>query len=180
MKLELPELIDVSWSNYKEKLDDLYRIYISKIYNPDILINNKKITCRRDPLDEGKHECFWHLITNGKDARTPDIERCKRLEWCPYILKNYTNKEITCYEKNHKTGKGKQKRIFFWLPSEQYIIIIGESRNKRSYELVTAYFVNEQYYIRKFNEESKKSQDPRRAEAAHVSGPEKVLLHKGR
>lgn len=62
MSLELPELLDIGWSNYANKLDNLYQIYLDELYNKQITILDRQITCRRNPLDDDKHECFWHLI----------------------------------------------------------------------------------------------------------------------
>ena len=60
MSLELPELLDIDINNYSNEIDNLYQIYTEELYNPVITILDKNITCRRNPLDDDKHECFWH------------------------------------------------------------------------------------------------------------------------
>ena len=161
MTLKLPELINVDINTYAEEIDNLYQIYLSELYNPKITILGKDITCRRNPLDADKHECFWHLITEGNHDRTPDFKRIRRLHWCAYILNNYTNQEIICWEKLCKTSKGSQKRIFFWLENEKYMVILGENRSKTSFELITAYHVTYPGTLRNIARDSKNCKDPR-------------------
>lgn len=162
MSLELPELLDIDWSNYANELDSLYQIYLDELYNKQITILDKSITCRRNPLDGDKHECFWHLITEGDKGRTPDIERVKRFRWCPYILNNYKKPEICCWEKICKTSKGKQRRVFFWIENEKYLIVLGENRAKTSFELITAYYVTLGGTLKSIARDRKICIDPRK------------------
>ena len=161
MSLELPELLDIDINNYSNEIDNLYQIYTEELYNPVITILDKTITCRRNPLDDDKHECFWHLITEGNPDRTPDFERIRRLHWCAFILNNYTNPEISCWEKLCKTSKGSQIRVFFWLENEKYLIVLGENRKKTSFELITAYYVTNPGTLRSVARDCKICKDPR-------------------
>lgn len=161
MSLLLPELLDIDWSSYAERIDFLYQIYLDELYNKKLTILNKPITCRRNPLDDDKHECFWHLITEGDKERTPDFERIRRFRWCAYILNNYQNAQICCWEKDCKTHKGSQKRLFLWLEEEKYLIVLGENRAKTSFELITAYYVTHAGTLRSITKDRKSCIDPR-------------------
>ncbi|MGYP000003498386 len=161
MSLVLPDLIDIDINKYTEELENLYRIYLDELYIPQIEVLGKPITCRQIPEDAGKHECFWHLITEGDPERTPDFNRIRRLHWCAYILLHYTDREIVCWEKECTTHKGKQRRIFFWLPNEKYYVILGENRAKTSFELITAYCVSYYGTLRCIRRDMSSCPDPR-------------------
>ena len=163
MTLKLPKFIEIDINNYVNEIDTLYKIYLNELYDANIIVLDKNITYRRDPLDDGKHECFWHLVTEGKkDNRVPDFERIRRIHWGSYILKNYEDTEIVCWEKIHKGNKGAQRRIFFWLENESYLIVLGENRKKTSFELITAYYVNHPGTLKSINRDKNSCIDPRR------------------
>lgn len=161
MTLKLPELIDIDINEYSQKIELLYQIYLDELYKPRINILGREITCRMNPLDADKHECFWHLITEGNPERTPDFERIRRLHWCAYILNNYKSSEIICWEKPWKTSKGTQRRVFFWLENEKYLVILGENRKKTSFELITAYHVTYPGTLRSIARDKESCVDPR-------------------
>lgn len=162
MSLSLPDLLAIDINNYVNEIDNLYQIYLKELYEPKITVLGKSITCRKNPLDEDKHECFWHLITEGNPDRIPDFERIKRLHWCSFILQNYMSSEITCWEKPCKTPKGTQRRVFLWLDSEKYLIVLGENRAKNSFELITSYYVTHYGTLKSITRDSKNCVDPRK------------------
>lgn len=162
MSLELPELLEIDINNYQDEIEKIYQIYLDELYNSKITVLGKNITCRRNPEDSGKHECFWHLITEGNPDRIPDFERIRRFHWCSYILNNYMSEEIICWEKICKTPKGAQRRIFFWLDVEKYLVVLGENRKRTSFELITAYYVAHPGTLRGVARDLEICNDPRK------------------
>lgn len=62
MTLELPELLDIDWSNYAERIGNIYDVYLNEIYGK-LSFFGKPVHCRIIPIYDNKHECFWHLMT---------------------------------------------------------------------------------------------------------------------
>ena len=171
------EELDINWENYLEKLDLIYEFYIENIHNK-LYFLDKPVICREKPEFDGKVECFWHIITedlkhekksrismhnkeNNKtlQERIPDIERCKRINLIPFILNNYDNSKIKCWEKIENTRRGSQNRIYLWLQECSYIVILGD--NKTNFQLITAYYINYKHTEQKLIKESKIYNDPR-------------------
>ena len=157
---------DINWNNYGEKLTELYTFYINNIHNK-LYFMNKIVICREKPEFDGKVECFWYIITEGlqhnkkNSERIPDIERCKRIALIPIMLENYNDLRIKCWEKLEHTTKGKQNRIYIWLPEYKYIVILG--KNKNNFQLITAYYTNYEHTERKLKKESSMYEDPRKS-----------------
>lgn len=105
---------------------------------------------------------FLAFNKKSDKERTPDIERIKRFRWCSYVLNNYKNSEIFCWEKICKTPKGSQRRVFFWIEKEKYLVILGENRAQTSLELITAYYVTLSGTLRGIARDKKICTDPRK------------------
>ena len=94
MTLELPKLLDIDWSNYAERIGNIYDVYLNEIYGK-LSFFGKPVHCRIIPIYDNKHECFWHLMTQDFEKRKtngerfPDLHRCRRIHWIAKIITNY-------------------------------------------------------------------------------------------
>ena len=68
MTLELPKLLDIDWSNYAERIGNIYDVYLNEIYGK-LSFFGKPVHCRIIPIYDNKHECFWHLMTQDFEKR---------------------------------------------------------------------------------------------------------------
>ncbi len=56
MTLELPELLEIEWDNYPDRINDIYDIYLNEIYEK-LSLFGKPVHCRIVPIDM-KQLCF--------------------------------------------------------------------------------------------------------------------------
>lgn len=176
--LEMPELLNITPDNYVEKLEELYSIYKYRIFLGKLKFMGFDIVCRKEPLYEGKDECFWHLITKDSDVRgniknnnnvvdrnEVDFRRVERLSWCPYLLDHHMDKNLTCWEKSQNSkNKGKHNRVYLWDENNDYVIILAEDFKRdgtKKYQLITAFVTDKDITKKKFNKRKKQFKDPR-------------------
>lgn len=170
MNLCFPDLLDVTWVNYSKKLDHVYKIYIDDIYQK-LSFFGKSVYCREDPEYDGKHECFWHLMTQDYEKRKsnndrfPDVHRCNRVNWISFMLKNYSHVELKCWVKPHRKKKGKktykENRYYLWSEDNNFVIVLGEQKNPSGFQLITSYCTDKPETIKRFKEEISVYIDPR-------------------
>ena len=172
--LKMPEFIEITPNNYSAKLEDVYNFYKYRIAHAGLKFMKGDIVCRKEPLFDDKDECFWHLITkdsdilpNGKiiqkDRNEVDFRRIERLKWCPFLIENHMSNDVYCWEKQHKTSRGKQKRIYLWDKENSYVVVLAEDfRNTKKYQLITAYPTDKEHTFNKFDKEKDSCSDPRK------------------
>lgn len=159
----LPELITFNkyggdWSIYVEVI---YQHYLDDIVNGKLTHKTLPIRCQFRPPYNNKGFAFWHCISEGdnEETRTPDLRRCERILWIPWIIRGTENPHetrITCWE--NKRGSNIHVVIFF--EEESYVVILA--KRKDYYLFRTAYCANPQrkrQLIRE-REEYRKSQIP--------------------
>lgn len=172
--LNMPEFMDVTPNNYSAKLEDVYAFYKYRIAHAGLKFLDGDIVCRKEPLFDDKDECFWHLITkdsdilpNGrlvpKNRDELDFRRIERLKWCPFLIDNHMDESIYCWEKQQKTTRGKQKRVYLWDKGNSYVVVLAKDfRNPNKYQLITAYPTDKEHTFNKFDREKDSYLDPRR------------------
>lgn len=171
MTLELPELLEIEWDNYADKIDIIYDIYLNEICGK-LSIFGLPVHCRIEPQYDGKHECFWHLMTQDFEKRKyngerfPDLHRCRRIKWIPYIIKNYLSPDIICWIKPHRRKLGKktvcEDRIYLWNKENGFVVILGKQKHPKGYQLITSYCTNDPMTVNKFEKQSSEYPDPRK------------------
>lgn len=138
MTLELPELLEIEWDNYADKINNIYDIYLNEIYGK-LSFFGKPVHCRIIPIYDNKHECFWHLMTQDFEKRKtngerfPDLNRCRRIHWIAKIITNYQSSDIVCWVKQHRRKVSRKSlvedRIYLWAKS---IILLLSWESKRN------------------------------------------------
>ncbi len=165
MPLELPEMFDIDWNNYQSKLNELYQIYLDDIYKK-LHFLEEPVFCREDPLFDGKHECFWHLMTQDYEKRKensgrfPDMQRCKRIKWIKFFIENYNNSAIKFWKKVQTKKKGrksyKEIRYYIWSEEHNFVVILGKQNRPIGHQLITSYCTNQEKtkikFIKEYND----------------------------
>ena len=134
------------WEIYVE---ELYCIFIKEIARAGILFRNQEVSCLRHPEIEGRWKSFWHLIQEGsiEDERTPDLRRCERLRWVPWVINNAgTHPEIDEWSNKRNA----ETNTLLWY-QEEYLVVL--SQKKGFWLLKTAYPTKRNHTIRKLRKE---------------------------
>ncbi len=132
--------------------DKLYEIFLNDLVNGNLTLSNKKIIISSKLENDGRHERFWHTITDPHNPSISDIklERAEKLPWIKPIIINVPKTEILIYERT----KNNEKRLYLLLPNSNYIVVL--SVKKQSYYYVTAFHIDYSYKIAEYKKEYEK------------------------
>jgi hypothetical protein len=140
----LPTLLLLSdfGGNVVSYLDAVYSQFRTDFINSRPILNGLPVFIRIDPKEDQKEYSFWHVTHEGKgrveSQRTFAIRRCERIGWIRAAIDNITDPNVKSW--NHKEGSG-IIRTYIWLEDHDYVIVLEKARNKRSYFLVTAFYI---------------------------------------
>lgn len=172
MTLELPELLEIEWDNYADRINNIYDIYLNEIYEK-LSLFGKPVHCRIIPIYDNKHECFWHLMTQDFEKRKtdgerfPDLQRCRRIHWIAKIITNYQSSDIVCWVKQHRRKIGRKSlvedRIYLWAKKYNFVVILGKQKKPEGYQLITSYCTNDPDTIYRFEKQCCEYPDPRKS-----------------
>lgn len=149
--------------NYIEYINYLYtEIFKKDLYNNKLYYNGKKISLKRFPEECGWENSFFHLTTvaSGKQVplsdREPDFWRCERLHWIkPAIMTNHIDLcNNTCFEEFEDNTR-RNKRVKLLNELDRYIIILEDRQDY--YLLVTAFYIEKDYYLKGLIKEKRKA-----------------------
>ncbi len=67
--------------------------YLKTVAFGNFRFRGLNVKCRFHPETDGKHFAFWHMMQEGsggrsEDDRTPDADRCRRVEWISSVIQN--------------------------------------------------------------------------------------------
>lgn len=137
------------WRAYE---DALYLVFTQQI-SRGLTFRGDEVSCRRIPETDQRWAAFWHLIQEGKveDDRTPDIRRCERLAWIPWVIANWNDPaaEIQWWENR----RGNQTNVLLWY-REEYLVILA--RRNGYWLLKSAYQTEKAHRVRSLREERDK------------------------
>lgn len=108
-----------NWSAYET---ELHRIFLAEIVGGGLLFRGGRISCRRLPETAGRWASFWHLVQEGRveDDRTPDLHRCERIRWVPWVIRNAAaHPEIDEW----RNRRGTEANTLLWF-REEYLVIL--------------------------------------------------------
>ncbi len=144
-----PELIEFSgrteeWKAYEESL---FEVFKKTIVEDKLRFQGLPVNPRRFPEEKGKHFTFWHLITEGEkeEDRTPDFQRCKRIGWVSWIIKNCENESIISY---WESRRGSSKNWVIWYEKGQFAVVLA--KRSQYFVLLSAYQVTDPRRIKSF------------------------------
>lgn len=141
-------------------INKLYQFYLNEIVNAKLTFLGKPIRFQFRPPTNEMHFGFYHLISEGgetEEEREINFERCQRISWIPYVLKNCENHSlIKCWENT----RGSSRHIVLWLHQHLYAVVLA--RRDDFFLLKTAYPIEKAHKIKKLNKESEMYPDPRK------------------
>ena len=109
------------WPTYEAELN---RIFMAEIARAGLVFQGEAVTCRRVQEVDGRWASYWHLVQEGRveDDRTPDLRRCERLRWVPWVVQNAaTHPEVDVWQNT----RGTEVNTLLWY-REEYLVILGQ------------------------------------------------------
>lgn len=109
------------WSTYE---DELNRVFMAEIARAGLVFRDAAVNCRRHDEVAGRWASYWHLVQEGRveENRTPDLRRCERLRWVPWLIQNaVAHPEIDEWQNN----RGTEVNTLLWY-REEYLVILGQ------------------------------------------------------
>jgi hypothetical protein len=104
---------------------------------------------------DGKEEGFWHLVqkdqwiyntkTRRKEKeRLPEFERAGRLPWARPIIDHENAVEVTVWDYDNETPKGKVVRTYIWLKDHDYVVILERQKKDKGdvFMLITSFYLD--------------------------------------
>jgi hypothetical protein len=160
--MTLPDLfpLDDFINDQRACVRRLYMFFEENIVNADLQFLDCPLRFQRRPEINGVHHNFYHLISkeSALSIREINFNRCQRIPWIPYVIKNHNNcSMIKCWE-NIRYSK---QHIVLWLHEYNYLVILA--KRPGYFLLKTAYPIEEDHMINKLVKESKRSTDPRKS-----------------
>lgn len=125
--------------------NELYAIFARDLLQtPHPVLGGQRVVISRK-CDGEKEELFWHLTQkdDGNGQRTPDLRRCERLPWIRCMFDHSTEPELLVWDFQESN---KAIRTYIWLRDHNFVIVCQKLR--RSYVLITAFYVEKAGYRR--------------------------------
>jgi hypothetical protein len=123
-------------------VEAVYQQYLQTVAHADLRFKGLKVNCQFRPETHGKHYAFWHMMQEGsggrsEDDRTPDSDRCRRVNWISWIIQNAEIGEAIRVFR--QAPRNSEKPWALWLHEFDYAVILWE--RKSYYLLKTAFMV---------------------------------------
>lgn len=172
---DLPDFVEMDNSlpgdyvvRFNEYLDRLYAIYKEDVAFGKLTFQGLKVQCQFRPESHGKHYAFWHVMQEGKpgseleDDRNIDLDRCKRIQWIAWCIRNAgIDERIRVFPQNKRNGN---QPWALWLYDNEYAVILWERNGY--YLLKTAFMVKYKRAKEEFERDWKAWQKKTRAAAS--------------
>ena len=154
---ELPGQIDVNdfpgddyltrWNAY---IEAVYEIYLKTVAFGGLAFRGERVNCQFRPETNGKHFAFWHMMQEGsggraEDDRTPDLERCRRVAWISWVIRNAeTEAGVLVFTQTFRWG---ETSWVLWLREHSYAVILWK---RNGYYLLKTAFMVKPHKAREF------------------------------
>ncbi|HAF85934.1 MAG TPA: hypothetical protein DCG32_06130 [Sphaerochaeta sp.] len=152
-KVFIPEPFD-----FKEIVAELYEVFERDIKLGNLKYKGIRVIYDDRKIDSQYEEGFWHVIERGKNIRTLDLKRAKRLPWVKPLITFSDDPRLLKWTENSIDGKGRLEEVtYIYYEEESYLVILKDKR--RGFYLATAYYVvgyNRQWYREKYEKAQKK------------------------
>lgn len=109
------------WAAYEAELN---QVFMDEIVRAGLVFRGTAVHCRRHAEVAGRWASYWHLVQEGRveDDRTPDLRRCERLRWVPWLIQNaVAHPEIDEWQNT----RGTEVNTLLWY-REEYLVILGQ------------------------------------------------------
>lgn len=115
-----------SAAKLKVYINLIYGIYLQTVVRGGLRFRGLSVNCQFRPVTFGKHYAFWHMMQEGKieDDRTIDFDRCRRIEWISWVIRNaFHDARIRVFQ---QTPRGGETSWVLWLYEYDYAVILRE------------------------------------------------------
>ena len=138
-----PDLLEFTeeWSSYEDRL---YQVYLETVVNAGLLFRSWPVKVLYRPETRGKGFSFWHVISEApdhnnrnEDDRIPDLERCRKLRWVAWVIRNAGQDGFSWWENR----RGSETRVVIWAEVFDFAVVLAKRNGY--YVLKTAYCVKE-------------------------------------
>lgn len=142
----LPDTTPIS----KDWIDGLYGIFTESFVENPCYFKGMLVWPIKDKIDGQREEGFWHMITREytKDNRFVDPLRAERLVWVRPLLEHSDDPSVKTFKVLHN---GKKERIYVWIESCDFLVVLEPMRNGRGVLLITAFHLDGQNERDKYN-----------------------------
>lgn len=142
--IQPPELIPFlgDWASYE---NEIYAAYLDTVVHGKLSFLNAPIRAQFRPETRGKGFSFWHLISEAperdnrnEDDRIPDLERCARIHWVSWCIKNVGQPGFSWWENQRK----RETHVVIWAEAHDFAVVLAKRDTRdgpRFYLLKTAY-----------------------------------------
>lgn len=122
-------------------IEHVYQRYLKTVAFGNLRFRGLNVSCQFRPETDGKHFAFWHMMQEGsggrsEDDRTPDPDRCRRVEWISSVIKNAEIGEAIRVFR--QAPRKSEKPWALWLHEFEYAVILWE---RNGYFLLKTAFV---------------------------------------
>lgn len=133
-------------------MDTLYQRFFADLVQQNCTLLGKPVYISRKLESDGKHERFWHVITDPHSPRVQDIHhsRAEKIPWIKAVIDNFDRPEVLAYE----IKKGRDLKLYLFIPEQQFMLILADIGSE--YHFVTAYHVPYTYMLDQYKREYKK------------------------
>jgi hypothetical protein len=119
-------------SRWEVYVEDIYQRYLRSVARGGLRFAGQKVSCQSRPESHGKHYAFWHMMQEGsggraEEDRTIDLERCRRVEWIAWVIRNAeSHPGIRVFRQTKRWG---EQPWALWLYEYDYLVILWERRD---------------------------------------------------
>ncbi|AZQ77688.1 hypothetical protein EJ997_10370 [Flaviflexus ciconiae] len=142
----------------REYLDFLYSQFMESLVHeaPPWKDGLSRVRLRRYPEVDGRHQCFWHIVSGSEDKnseRTLDEERCIRLPWVRYFIDEFTSHYPRYVDILWWIDRKRARHPRYVLSNSDFSFVVIVEERPTYALLVTAFHVERDRRRRKFQDE---------------------------
>ena len=136
---EPPELLPFQgdWRTYE---DEIYQAFVQSFVEAELRFRGWPVRAQYRPATRAKGFSFWHVISEAphrenrnEDDRIPDLRRCERILWIPWLIANAGGEQIPWWENR----RGRNTHVVIWAREHDFAVVLAKRRGY--YVLRTAY-----------------------------------------
>jgi len=133
-------------------METLYQTFLTDLVMQSNTLFGKPVYVSKKLDVDGRHERFWHIITDPHNPSTSDIKypRAERVSWIKPMIDNHHRPEVLVYERM----KDRELKLHLFIPEQDFIVILVDRGN--AYYFVTAFHIPYTYKLEEYRREYKK------------------------
>ena len=87
------------------------------------------------------------------------MDRSQRLHWIKYHIDENRRENMEIFSIEERADRGNVIRTYIYDIDQKYVIVLEPQRSGRDYYLLTAYYLNKSYGVKKMKKKLKKKLD---------------------